>query len=80
MGYLTPDLLNNGILETSITIHVIVTALSRPPKLDGKIPLLKTSHTLLTGYGESKLVMTGSSYLLGSSHSTRRCYAMHAAG
>jgi hypothetical protein len=72
MGYLTFDLLNKGVLEMSIIIHV-VTALSCPPN-DGKIPLRKTSYTLFTGYGESKLIMTGSSYLLACSHSIRRCY------
>lgn len=77
-GILPCEFLNRGVLDTSKTLDVITTALGFLPEFDDKTLLLKASHTLITGHKESKVVETGSSPLLASSHSTEG--AMHAAG
>lgn len=43
--------------EIHQTTHVTAIAFCCPPELEGKILLLKTAHTLVTGFGEIKLVL-----------------------
>lgn len=56
-------------MDTPKTMQVV--ALACPPELGCKTQLLKMSQTMVTGHGETKLVMTGKLPLcwLADSHS-----------
>lgn len=54
---------------------VMATALGRPPELEGKIPLLKTPYTLVTGHRNQAGIDQEDYFLMDSFHSAGRCYA-----
>lgn len=62
---------DSGLQETPKIIHDIVLVLGCPPEFYGKTSV-KTPHSLATGSGEVKLVLTYS--LLSSFHRSGRCY------
>lgn len=51
-------LLVSSILETFRTTQTIATVLACSPETDGKTISLMAPHTLITGHGETKLVLT----------------------
>jgi hypothetical protein len=73
------DLLIKDVWDTPKQ-HRQLSLLIYPPGLNGKTLLLKTPHTLVTGYRETKLMLTRKLPLLASFHSTRRCHIGYCRG
>lgn len=60
VGYILLNCLSRSSRYSSYspaTLQDAATVLSCPLELDGKTPLLKTPHTLVMGYRETKLVL-----------------------